>query len=745
MFLQLQALGEAQERFETEGNTVDPHQLLGIELNPRAAAIAELVLWIGYLQWHFRTRGNANPPQPVLRDFRNIEHRDAVLACERVEFVTDERGVPVTRWDGKTFKKHPVTGEDVPDEAARMPLERYVNPRKAEWPAADFIVGNPPFIGAGPMRAALGDGYVQALRGVWKDVPESADLVMYWWNKAAELARAGAIRRFGLITTNSLRQTFNRRVIERHLSAKPPLSLRFAIPDHPWVDSADGAAVRIAMTVAEVGIANGRLLTVSDEHDGGEDAMVVELREAAGLLHADLRTGANVAAAVALRANAGLSSPGVKLHGAGFIVTPQQAAELGLGRVAGMERHIRLYRNGRDLTDRPRDAMVIDLHGLTAEEVRQRFPSVYQWTLEHVKPERDQNMRASYRDKWWIFGEPRKDLRPAIAKLPRFIATVETAKHRTFQFLDASILPDNMLIAIAMDNAYVLGVLTANAHIAWALATGGRLGVGNDPRYNKTRCFETFPFPLASPAQQARIRDLAEQLDAHRKRQQAAHAELTLTGMYNVLEKLKTGEALNAKDRIIHAHGLVSVLKQLHDELDLAVLDAYGWNDLAPLMQAVNGNAAPGDSANPANRDDARRALDEALLERLVALNAERAAEEAAGTVRWLRPAFQQALAGASAAPAPRQGRLVPEPDAPEPAGGVGPAPARQPWPKDLPAQLRGVADALARSRTPLDEAALAALFTGRGPWKKRLPQLLETLVTLGRARQVAGGFVAGH
>jgi hypothetical protein len=143
------AAGGSQQRLEAEGLTVDPHQFLGLELNPRAAAIAELVLWIGYLQWHFRTNGSGLPPQPILKDFRNIECRDAVLACDAVETVLDERGQPVSRWDGVTTKPHPVTGEPVPDENARLPLQRYINPRQAEWPQADFIVGNPPFIGAG--------------------------------------------------------------------------------------------------------------------------------------------------------------------------------------------------------------------------------------------------------------------------------------------------------------------------------------------------------------------------------------------------------------------------------------------------------------------------------------------------------------------------------------------------------------------------------------------------------------------
>jgi len=130
-------------------------------------------------------------------------------------------------------------------------LERYVEPRRAEWPQADYVVGNPPFIGASTMRAALGDGYVEALRGVWNEVPESADFVMYWWHHAASLARAGQIRRFGFITTNSIRQTFNRRLLESALDGG--VTLLFAIPDHPWVDEALGAAVRIAMTVPRPG------------------------------------------------------------------------------------------------------------------------------------------------------------------------------------------------------------------------------------------------------------------------------------------------------------------------------------------------------------------------------------------------------------------------------------------------------------------------------------------------------------
>jgi hypothetical protein len=377
-------LGEGQNLLEMQGNTVDPHQFLGLEINPRAAAIAEMVLWIGYLQWHFRTHGHINPPQPVLRAFENIECRDAVLAYDRWEYKMDEDGRPVMRWDGKTYKKSPTTGEDIPDESAQVPEEVYINPRKAEWPETDYVIGNPPFIGAASMRRALGDGYVDALRKTWKEVPESSDFVMYWWNKAADLTRNGDIKQFGLITTNSLRQTFNRRIIERHMNEKKSLSLVFAIPDHPWVDGADGAAVRIAMTVGAGGENPGVLGALNNETKSDEDTRSFEIRWRIGKLHPNLTVGADLPSAIELQANHGLSSRGVQLIGPGFIVDRDQAFKLGLGREEGLERIIREYRNGRDLTQTPRDVRVIDLFHFTSEEVRKAYPAIYQWVQEKV-------------------------------------------------------------------------------------------------------------------------------------------------------------------------------------------------------------------------------------------------------------------------------------------------------------------------------------------------------------------------
>ncbi|SDX36884.1 class I SAM-dependent DNA methyltransferase [Hymenobacter psychrophilus] len=692
------------------GTTVSPHQLLGLELNPRAAAIADVVLRIGYLQWHLRTYGPSELREPLLDEYQNIRQQDAALQHDPPVPRLDAQGQPVTRWDGTT-RPHPATGQPVPDETARTPVLDYPNPRPAEWPQADFIVGNPPFVGPARMRDALGDGYTEALRKAYKGkVPDSADLVMYWWYNAAATVQRGAAERFGFITTNSLKQTFNRRVMQPFLEGDPaPLTLTFAVPDHPWVDAAEGAAVRIAMTVAERTPATplpGQLWMLKTEDAAeGDEAADVTFDTQEGRILPDLSIGAAMDSAGGLKSNDGLSSRGVQLMGAGFIVSHERALELGLESNPASKAYIRTYSNGRDLTDRPRGVMVIDLFGLTSSEVLEQFPAIYQHVAETVKPERDQNNRASYRDRWWIFGEARSGMRSALKGLPRYIATVETAKHRLFQFLDASVLPDNMVVAIALDDAFHLGVLSSRIHRVWALTAGGTLE--DRPRYNKSRCFDPFPFPEATAEQQARIRELAEQLDAHRKRQQALHPTLTLTDLYNVVEKLRAGQPLaTPKEQLINQQGLASVVLSLHQQLDVAVAAAYGWPAALPEPE---------------------------LLARLVALNHARAQQESLGHVQYLRPAYQ--------APELQQSALA-LPAAAARATAATAATGPQPWPAELAQQMQALRDTVQQAGQPLSAAQVAARFR-RTPAAKVQP-LLATLVTLSLLRETDDGLYAG-
>lgn len=739
----LEALGDDEARLLLDGETVGPRQFYGLELNPRAVPIADLVLWIGFLKWQLRTVEVKDLPEPILHAYGTIRQQDALLAYDSMEMLRGPDGKPLTRWDGESMKLHPITGEEIPDPDATMELYQYVNPRRAEWPTVEFIVGNPPFIGGKDMRAELGDGYAEAAWKVRKDVPGGADFVMHFWDEAATRLLAkppkGAkgenpLRRFGFITTNSITQTFSRRVVERHMNAKLPLSLVYAIPDHPWLKASDKAAVRIAMTVAVRGERQGKLAEVVRESGLNTDTPEVKLDTDEGKITSKLTLGADLSKLMPLFANEALSSRGVSLHGSGFIVSPKTASDLGLNSVAGLERHIRPYRNGRDLASKPRGAMVIDLFGLTSADVQQRFPATYQHVLEAVKPERDQNNRATYRDNWWIFGEPRADLRPALAELKRYIATIETTKHRVFQFLDESILPDNMLVAIALSGALPLAVLSSRLHTPWVLATGGWLGVGNDSRYSKSRVFDPFPFPVLSEAQSAKLDQLGERLDAFRKERLAAHDFLTMTDMYNVLERYRELDAkanvapLSEKELDIAKAAQITVLKEIHDDIDREVFAAYGWEDLGKRLVGKPGATTP----SPHKSED-QEAAEEELLVRLVALNQERAAEEKRGLVRWLRPEYQK----------PRLAHKVKGQEALDmelvEAGVV----EERAWPaKDLD-QIRALRDLLHEAEAPLPADALATLFKGRTTAKRkaRVADVLETLVATGAARHTDEGY----
>ncbi|MCA9028928.1 MAG: hypothetical protein KDA86_27245 [Planctomycetaceae bacterium] len=296
-------------------------------------------------------------------------------------------------------------------------------------------------------------------------------------------------------------------------------------------------------------------------------------------------------------------------------------------------------------------------------------------------------------------------MRESIQGLSRYIATVETSKHRFFVFLDASVLPDNKLIVFGLDDAFHLGILSSYAHSVWALAMGGRLGVGNDPTYQNLRCFDMFPFPEHTTSNNERIRILAEQLDAHRKRQQELHPKLTMTGMYNVLEKLREGEPLSDKEQTIHEQGLVSVLKQIHDDLDAAVCEAYGW---------------PVDIA------------DEDILQRLVDLNHQRAAEEAQGHIRWLRPEFQNPDGQTQ-----KQIDLpTDKPTVTKPAVPV----TKQQWPSKLPDQMQLLKATLEQQPSPLTAKEVSDLFKGGRGRAAKVEELLETLTAIGQARQTEDG-----
>ncbi len=760
----LDAAAQFGENFklELETHTIDPHQFLGIELNPRAASIAELVLWIGYLQWHFKIHGQRVPPEPILRAFHNIECRDAVLVWDgEPQPARDTAGEVVTVWDRHSMKTDLVTGRDVPDETKRVPLLTYPNARPAEWPKADYIVGNPPFLANRKMRAELGDGYVETLSQAYSGITQPVDFVMFFWMRAAATVASQKAHASGLVTTSRIRLSQNQSVVQDAIANGT--RFMFAIPDHPWGKDKDDAEVRVAMTV--IGPASDSVKTqllIAPNHD----KVAVGLAAAKGDIDIgafteildreippDLSPQEDISGLRELKAWSGLCHAGMKPYSETLLVDEPTAAKLFPDEEA-FRKHAKKYRNGQDIARTPRGVRVLDFFGVSEAEIRTSCPEAYQYLLTYTKPERSQERNPRLRAEWWLFEANRPELRNAIEALARYIVTVENSPTRYFTFVDGDILPDQKLRVIACDDAFALGILSTRMHALFATRAGGRHGVRNTPVYN-TQCATTFPFPACDEAAKARIRALGEELDAHRKRVQAQHPGLSLTAMYNVLEKLRATDrpsegraparpthpderaepasdlpheatdrrepvppsgapaALTPKEQATHDTGLVSLLRQLHDELDAAVATAYGW---------VRAGQAETDLS------------DAEILTRLVALNAERAAEEAAGTIRWLRPEYQNTTGTRT-----QTGLGITTKDG-QPAKAKA-SKAKEPWPKPLAERVAAVERALKAAAAPVTPAQLAKRFLRAKP--DDLAEILETLATLGRAHRDGEKFSA--
>ena len=543
------------------------------------------------------------------------------------------------------------------------------------------------------MKDVLGEGYVDALRSAYPQMQAAVDLVGYWWFRAGMKVADRRTMKAGLITTSSITQRLNRSVISD--ARKAGARVRWAAPDHPWASDVDGAAVRVALTVLDSAPGDARLVMVDD------NANVVSVSRYPSL-NDDLTAHADVAAAsgVKLASNRGLCFAGLEPNGEGFILDHDSAQAL----IEADERNrsvVKRYVNGRDLAGRSRDCWIVDFATMSEREAK-GYAQAYQIVTDRVRPHRAANRDRRRREYWWQYGRNNEELRSANAKLTRFIVTVKTSRRRFFTFI-AGAVPDSKLTCISSDDAFVLGVLSSVPHLTWSLAAGARLGVGNDPTYNKESSFDPFPFPVAPRDLRSKIAAAAERIDEHRKSAIGRNDTVTMTGMYNVVEKLRSGEALTPKDRKLHELAACGVLRDLHDELDKLVAEAYGW----PW---------------PMEKED--------ILERLVALHDERVDEEKRGLVRWLRPDYQ----------IPRFAPDKPEATLDLPsrasASGTEAKAERRAWPDTAVAQLAAIGALIGQRACTLDDVAGA--FTGAR--RDLADRHLATLALMGEVTRDAGG-----
>lgn len=477
LYLALLALKDIEHRVNLEAEamglgrqfpTVGPEVVRGIELNPYAAELARVTIWIGEIQW-MRKNGFDISKNPILKPLKNIENRDALL-----------------NEDGS----------------------------EAVWPKADVIVGNPPFLGNKKLNGKLGENVVGQLRATF---PQSGayDLVTYWFRKAAAIS-AKAKLRVGFVATQSIRQGANRKVLESVLATS---FITDAWADEPW--SIDGAAVRVSLVCFA---SKGLDMLPHAMLDGQRvDKIFSNLKgTTAGV-------GANLTQAKRLDANKGVIFQGPVKVGAFDIsgeLARQMLASAGNPNNRPNSDVIRPWRNGMDVTRRPSDTWIIDFADMSEAQAA-LYEAPFEYVRKYVKPARDKNNDAHRRAHWWRLGRSGGDFRRASTTIMRCIVTPRVAKHRLFVWAPKTCLPDSRLYAITRGDDVTFGILHSKIHEVWSLATSSRHGVGNDPTYNSASCFDTFPFPhglelALSPTeyknpQAAKIGEVAKRLNELRE------------------------------------------------------------------------------------------------------------------------------------------------------------------------------------------------------------------------------------
>jgi type II restriction/modification system DNA methylase subunit YeeA len=433
------------------------------------------------------------------------------------------------------------------------------HPREAEWPAAEFIVGNPPFLGNRLLRRGLGDEYVEALWSVFDDrLPHSSDLCCYWHEKARAAIAAGRTKHAGLLATQGIRGQANRKVLER---IKDSGEIFFARSDDAWVLS--GANVHISFV---------------GQSDGSDGEQELDGR-AVSAINADLTAGVDLTKARRLRENQGIAFMGDIKVGPFDI---DGATAVRLLKMPNPDRRsnadvVRPWVNGFDLTRRPREMWIVDFGVGMSEMQAALYEAPFEYVRREVLPFRKTVNQACCRRTWWLHHNPRPEMRAALAGCSRVLATPRLTKYRLLTWLETAVLPDSQVIVFARDDDYTFGVLHSRVHEAWARATGTQLReVESGFRYTPTTCFETFPFPRPSDDQREAIaagaRELVRLRDGWLNPPGLNPVELskrTLTNLYNARP---------------------TWLEHAHAALDRAVLAAYGWpDDLAgePLLAAL--------------------------------------------------------------------------------------------------------------------------------------------------------------
>lgn len=435
---------------------VRPTQLAGLEINEYAQQLAQVVIWIGFLQW-MHHNGFQPPQNPVLDPIDSIRRTDAIID--------------------------------------RSNSEKPVEP---DWPDATFIVGNPPFLHGSKMRAELGDAYVEDLFPLYSGrVAGFADLCCYWFEKSYAQIKAGKAERAGLLATQGIRGGASREVLQRIVTNG---GIFFAESDREWL--LDGASVHVSMIGFDDGTEKNRILN----------------GKAVSEIHSNLDAGADVTRAKRLKGQNSLWCYGSQEKADFGINSELSESMLANPNATGRPNSdvLRPSLGGKKILQRNSDAWVIDF----ADERDIEIASQYEEPFEHVRKtvfqQRCNHPEPRQQKFWWLHARPSPEYRKAIASGERCLVTPASSKHRIFVWIDSAILVDHAAIVFTVADDSFFGVLQSRIHEVWARAPGNGTQVREREsgfRYTPKSCFETFPFPVLSESLKETISKCASDLN----------------------------------------------------------------------------------------------------------------------------------------------------------------------------------------------------------------------------------------
>jgi type II restriction/modification system DNA methylase subunit YeeA len=528
--------------------SIGPEALLGIEINPYAAELARVSVWIGEIQW-MRRNGFNVARKPILKPLQNIECRNAII---------NDDGTHAT------------------------------------WPPADVIVGNPPYLGAKLMKRRLGVTETEAIRALYEGrLPGFTDLVCYWFERARELVQTGQVARVGLVATNSIRKNTNLPVLQRIAAATRIFE---AWSEEQW--TVDGAAVDVCL------ICFGESEGVEASLNGAVVAAInPDLSSGLNLTLARALVENRNGAFLGIQKSGPFDVPGELARA--WMREPTNPNGRSNSEV------LKPYWNGDDVTGRPRDMWFIDFPlGKTQGEIalfERPFHHIATTPDEDGKLIKDLRLASGSTSEnypWWEPWRPRPKMRSLIERSSRYIVTPETAQYRLFVWLSYPVLPDKNLIVIPRDDDLMFGLLQNRFHAAWALRKGSDLE--DRPRYTHTTTFATFPFPegmtpnvSASEAGQLptadAIEEAARELDGLRcawfnPENCVTHTPEMVVGFPDRFIPIDDAAARELSGRTLTAlyNERPTWLVEAHRKLDAAVSDAYGWSPDISTEEALN-------------------------------------------------------------------------------------------------------------------------------------------------------------